>query len=240
MLSKNVVVCVLSLVIASVALAEPDTYTVQRASGPIIVDGLIDETDWEAAPSFTPFVFPWWTAGAKEQTEAKMLWDDNFLYVAFRCEDANIWAEYYDTNSATCRDDCVELFWNPVPDRQGGYYMFEMNCIGNLLSVCNDRTTPILENKTLPPHMAQTITGTVNNDSDTDTGWTMEVAVRFTDYNTLSKGRVPVTATYGASISTAAAGRPTSSSASGCLMARRNPTSMSPTISGLSFSARRR
>lgn len=191
MLSRKVLVYVLCLIAAATALAEPGTYTVQRTSGPITIDGLIDEADWESAPSFTPFVFPWWTAGAKEQTEVKMLWDDEFLYIAYRCEDAHIWAEYYDSNSATCLDDCVELFWNPAPDKQGGYYMFEMNCIGNVLSVCNDRSKPILENKTLPPHMGQTITGTLNNDSDTDTGWTMEVAVRFTDYNTLAEGRSP-------------------------------------------------
>ena len=42
------------------------------------------------------------------------------------------------------------------------------------------------------PHIAQTIQGTVNDDSDTDTGWIIEAAVRFSDYPELSKRPAPV------------------------------------------------
>ena len=41
------------------------------------------------------------------------------------------------------------------------------------------------------PHIGQTIQGTVNDDTDTDTGWILEVAIRFTDYPELNKKGVP-------------------------------------------------
>ena len=35
-----------------------------------------------AAPDVGAFVFPWYESGKKEQTVAKMLWDDDNLYVS--------------------------------------------------------------------------------------------------------------------------------------------------------------
>jgi len=102
-------------ILTAVAFGEKPEYKVYRTTGEIIVNGILDEADWAAAPSAGDFRFPWRTDGEKEQTEVKMLWDDTFLYVSFTCNDKHIWADHYDTNSATCLDDCVEIFWNPDP-----------------------------------------------------------------------------------------------------------------------------
>ncbi len=164
-------------------------YTVKRATERVVLDGILDEEDWTSASSFGDFVFPWWTAGEQEQTEAKMLWDDTFLYLAFVCRDSHIWADHYDTNSATYNDDTVELFWNPSPDTQNSYYQFEINCIGNLLSVWKNGSSP--RPVIMVPHISQRIQGTVNRDSDTDSFWTLEVAIRFSDYPEIAGGKVP-------------------------------------------------
>src|SRR3989304_5092157 len=37
-------------------------YTVKRATEKIVLDGILDEDDWKAAPSFGDFVFPWYTS----------------------------------------------------------------------------------------------------------------------------------------------------------------------------------
>ncbi|MFC1542250.1 carbohydrate-binding family 9-like protein, partial [Candidatus Latescibacterota bacterium] len=118
----------------------------------------------------------------------KLLWNDIFLYVSYKCDDKHIWADHYNTNANTYEDDCVELFWNPNPEGQERYNMFEMNAIGNLLSVYTGSGVSIHErvSRIMVPHMAQTIQGTVNNDDDIDTGWIIEIAVRFSDYPELS------------------------------------------------------
>ncbi|MHB9028727.1 MAG: carbohydrate-binding family 9-like protein [Candidatus Latescibacterota bacterium] len=175
--------------------AEPPQYTVKRATGKIVIDGILDEADWSAASSVGAFQFPWWSAGDKEQTQVKILWDDKFLYISYKADDKHIWADHYDTNGDTCLDDCVEIFWNPNPDAGNSYHMFEMNCLGNLLSVTNNltlkRSIKERESRILPPHIGQTLQGTVNNDADADTGWILEVAIRFEDYTELSGGNVP-------------------------------------------------
>ncbi|MFC1607431.1 carbohydrate-binding family 9-like protein [Candidatus Latescibacterota bacterium] len=176
------------------AHAEVSEYTVMRTTGKVIIDGVLDEEDWQAAPACSPFVFPWWKEGEKKQTEVKMLWDDTFLYLSYRCDDSYIWAEYYDTNSATCLDDCVEIFWDPNPgDPRRKYNMFEMNCIGNVLSVYVGSGMSIKEkvSRIMVPHIAQNIMGTVNDDSDVDTGWILEIAIRFSDYTELFDGSTP-------------------------------------------------
>lgn len=185
------VVALFALLLPVFAQAEVPQYTVKRATGKIVIDGVLDEADWASAQPVGDFQFPWWKEGEKEQTEAKLLWDDKFLYLCFNCKDKHIWADHYDTNGSTCLDDAAELFWNPNPSANDNYNMFEFNCIGNVLSVCNDHKKPILENKTIPPHIAQSIKGTVNNDADTDTGWILEVAIRFADYPGLFNARPP-------------------------------------------------
>jgi hypothetical protein len=167
-------------------------YSVKRTTEKIVIDGILDESDWERAESVGDFIFPWWESGEKEQTEVKILWDDTFLYISYKVDDKHIWAEHYDTNATTYKDDCVELFWNPDP-RQEKYNMFEINAIGNLLSVYTGSGVSIHEriSRIIPPHIAQTIQGTVNNDDDIDTGWILEVAVRFSDYPELSVKSAP-------------------------------------------------
>jgi len=177
-------------------VAETDVpeYSVKRTTEKIVIDGILDEADWEVAQSVGDFTFPWWEEGEKEQTEAKLLWDDTFLYISYKCADKHIWAEHFDTNSTTYKDDCVELFWNPNPEAQDWYNMFEINCIGNLLSVYNnfERSIHERDSRIMIPHIAQTIQGTVNNDDDIDTDWIIEVAIRFSDYPELLKRTAPI------------------------------------------------
>lgn len=178
---------ILSVLLLSInAHAEVPEYTVYHTSGKIVLDGVLDEDDWSNAQSAGDFQFPWWTEGEKEQTGVKMLWNDDFLYLSFRCDDKHIQADHYNVNSATYEDDCVELFWNPVPDKGSDYYMFEINCIGVPKSLRkSDRITVML------PYITQSIQGTLNDDTDTDTGWIVEMAVRFDEYTEISPGTTP-------------------------------------------------
>ena len=112
---------------------ERPEYTIYRAATPIVVDGRLDEPAWTAAPDVGAFVFPWHKGGRQEQTVAKMLWDETHLYVAFICEDAHIWAVHTQRDSPVSRDDTVELFTAPNPDRPQAYFNFEMNAIAIFL-----------------------------------------------------------------------------------------------------------
>ncbi|MFA6472829.1 MAG: carbohydrate-binding family 9-like protein [Candidatus Latescibacterota bacterium] len=187
-MNKTGIVTFVLLFCFSTALwAEYPQYTVKRIAGKITIDGKLDEADWNKAQSFGDFKFPWWKEGEKEQTEVKMLWDDKFLYVSFKCQDKHIWADHYDVNAPTCLDDCAEIFWNPNPEKSLSFNQFEINCIGNVMCGYYDFGNPKAVGHTIMvPHIGQTIQGTVNNDQDIDSGWVVETAIRFSDYPELS------------------------------------------------------
>jgi|GEM_PF-86056 len=158
---------------------------INRPDSPIRVDGRLDEAAWRNAETFGDFSFPWWTSGKQEQTAARMLWDDEFLYVAFQCDDAHVFAEQTEHDSRVYLDDCVELFTAPDSRRPNDYFNIEMNVKGAIL----DRHHPDGPGAPEVPNwnsqgiqIATTVNGTLNDDSDTDRGWILEAAIPFANF----------------------------------------------------------
>lgn len=82
----------------------------------ITVDGRLDEPAWANAARVGPLVNNK-TVGQKRvldvyATRARLLWDEQALYVAFECEDPDVWARRGATKDdpALPGDDVVELF----------------------------------------------------------------------------------------------------------------------------------
>ena len=171
------------------------SYTIYRAGTPITVDGRLDEPAWVAAPDVGAFVFPWYSEGKQEQTVAKMLWDDTHLYVAYICEDAHIWADHTERNSAVYDDDCVEVFAAPNPDLPHVYFNIEMN----VLSIFLDRFNPKGAGEVVDTggratglQVSTFIAGTLNNDEDTDSYWVLEAAIPFENFDGVAKHTPPL------------------------------------------------
>ena len=192
--------CVLLFCLITVSVLEGDVvseaaeYTVYRAGTPITIDGRLDEPAWLAAPDFGAFVFPWYVGGEKEQTVAKMLWDDENLYVGFLCEDAHIWAEHTERDSSVWKDDTVEVFTAPNPDRPNAYFNFEMNVLGIFLDQFHPdgAGVPVKEEwNGEGVRIATSIQGTLNDDSDEDQFWVLEVALPLSNFAHVAKNTPP-------------------------------------------------
>ena len=106
---------------------EPGTpLVIKRVEGKIVLDGQIDESDWQAADvADNWFVnFPSDTALAPFQSEGRLTFDDNFLYISFVCYDDNT----PDVISSLRRDFAYELNDNvavaigPYDDKQNGFF----------------------------------------------------------------------------------------------------------------------
>lgn len=73
-------------------LTEPRTYVCYRPDGKLKIDGKLNETSWKKAAPTAPFVdisgegFP----TPKYETTAKMLWDDEYLYVGAVLQEEDI------------------------------------------------------------------------------------------------------------------------------------------------------
>jgi hypothetical protein len=110
------------------------TYDIYRATSPITVDAKLNEQAWQQAPAVGDFHFPWFKEGTREQTVAKLLWDDDNLYVSWFVHDKHISAYVTQRHGPVSKDDCVEIFIAPNPDRVQNYYTFEINAIGAMLN----------------------------------------------------------------------------------------------------------
>ena len=103
-------------------------YEVKRAVVPIVIDGKLDDKAWDAASPAVSLQFLWENqTGAKQKTAVRLLWDDQYLYVGYDCEDADITAQFRERDDPTYRDDAVEIFINPRPAQTGLYFGLEMN-----------------------------------------------------------------------------------------------------------------
>jgi hypothetical protein len=187
-------VCLLILPCAVLGADDLPSYTIHRTRCPITIDGRLHEAAWAAVPSVGPFRFSWHKEGEREQTTARLLWDDDFLYVSYVCDDAHISAEFTQRDEPVYRDDCVELFTAPNPDRPQEYFNFEMNVRAALL----DQHHPEgrfsgLKNEWNSDgvRIAVQIAGTLNDDSDRDCYWVLEAAIPWSNFAGVAKQLPP-------------------------------------------------
>ena len=164
-------------------VVEPKGYVCQRASDPITIDGRIGKPVWDAAPWTDYFVD---IEGARKptprfHTRAKMLWDDHYLYVATYLEDPHVWGTLTKKNSIIFNDNDFEIFIDPDGDNHN-YYEFEINALGTIWELSLDKPYrdggPIHRGDNMPGLLSAVhVDGSLNDPSDTDRGWSVEIAI---------------------------------------------------------------
>jgi hypothetical protein len=101
-------------------------YTCYRASGPLTIDGRLDEPSWLAAPVSNRFVDIVTGEPAWFDTRVRLLWDDDNLYFGFSAEETDVWGTLTERDSRIYEENDLEIFI-AGPD---AYYEFE-------ISACN-------------------------------------------------------------------------------------------------------
>lgn len=170
-------------------------YEIKRATSAIAIDGRLDEAAWKNAEAVT-LQFPWDSqTGAKQKTTVRLLWDDEYLYAAFACDDADIVAHYAQHDDPTYKDDAVELFLNPNP-KQTVYFGLEMNARAILYDYLYIFPQALLKSYELKGvKLASRLDGTLNVTSDMDRGWELEVAIPLANFSELMGGKPVVNGT---------------------------------------------
>ncbi len=169
--------CVLALLtLNTLALAAPlaptPLATVGKTDKPPAIDGKLDDACWQAGASavLSNFVLPDMSALATVQTEARLCYDAQKLYLGVRCEEPNIASlrAYSKTrDEAVWRDDCIEIFLDANHDRKS-YYHVIVNSLGTIF----DASEPGDESW----NAAIEAKASVGDDS-----WTAELAIPFAD-----------------------------------------------------------
>ena len=188
------VVRIVSLVFACLAIAAaaipaplPVEYTVargyvaHRAAKPIIIDGKLDDEAWEKVPWSEEFVD---IEGDKKpkpryRTRMKMLWDDEALYIAAEIEEPHVWATITEHDAVIFQDPDFEVFLDPDCDNHN-YAELELNAKNTtwdllLTKPYKDGGKAINGWEIIGLKTAVNVNGTINNPSDTDKGWTVEI-----------------------------------------------------------------
>lgn len=158
-------------------------YEAPRASAAPVIDGDLDEEAWRAAPWTESFVdirgeswpAPQWT------TRARLAWDECCLYVAAELEEPHLWATLTDRDAIIYRDHDFEVFLDPDGDGLA-YYELEINALGTEFDLFLDQPYRSGGSAHIAWDMeglrtAVRLDGTLNDPSDEDRGWTVEIAI---------------------------------------------------------------
>ena len=148
-----------------------------------VIDGDLGDEAWRAAPGTESFVdirgegwpTPRWT------TRARLAWDECCLYVAAELEEPHLWATLTERDAIIYRDHDFEVFLDPDGDGLA-YYELEINALGTEFDLFLDKPYRSGGSAHIDWDMeglrtAVRLDGTLNDPSDEDRGWTVEIAI---------------------------------------------------------------
>jgi eukaryotic-like serine/threonine-protein kinase len=166
------------------AYQPPRGYVCYRATGPVTIDGKLDDAAWKAAPWTDDFVDIEGDRRIKPRfrTRVKMLWDDNYLYIGAELEEPHVQGTNTRRDSYIFHEDNdFEVFLNPDGNNHH-YAELEMNALNTVWDLRLKkpyRDGGKAEDAWDIPGLrtAVHVNGTVNNPRDLDKGWTLEIAI---------------------------------------------------------------
>ena len=155
-------------------------YICHRAKGKITIDKKDHPGEWAHAMVIQDFLIPISHKTPKSRTVARMLWDDEFLYVHVVAYDVDLRGTLKGQFARLWTEDAVELFLKP-PHPDSGYYEFEMSPTNVLL----DLQIPVGRHTSYErraswesrSRLAVAVKGTIERPADTDERYRVLMAI---------------------------------------------------------------
>lgn len=158
-----------------------------KAGTPPVIDGHLDESVWQRTE--TVWLKENHTGGDVEDdrlsTRVMTCYDDSMLYIAFVCNDPDIWTDYTRRDDYLWKEEAVEVFID-TDDDPDTYVEIEVSPANVLFdSYIIDPVNidiPATAAFDLPGiKTAVFVEGTLSVRDDTDKSWTVEIAIPFRD-----------------------------------------------------------
>ena len=161
----------------------PRYYVIYHATDSITIDGDINEKAWQDAKWLDSFIdhqypyapLPWKT------TRVKMIYDDNYVYVAAQLQEENVWGHLTKRDTIAYYDNDFEIFLDPTANGIN-YFEFEFNALNLLFDMWHELDNhrgayadPVYDSK--GTRHAIKVDGTLNYHYDIDNGWSVEVKI---------------------------------------------------------------
>ncbi|WP_431126347.1 carbohydrate-binding family 9-like protein [Flagellimonas flava] len=166
----------------------PRKYVAYKATETIKIDGQANEASWKNAPWSELFIDIEGVKKPTYDTQVKMLWDENNIYFFARMKEPHVWGDITEHDAVIFHNNDFEVFLDPEGDVHG-YYELEWNVLNTVWD--QYLTAPYRAgNETLNGwealgmQSAVAVQGTLNDPSDNDEGWTLEIAIPFQDLRT--------------------------------------------------------
>jgi len=165
-----------------------------RTKKPVQIDGKLNDVAWKNAAWTDYFVDIEGETRSlpRFRTRTKMLWDDDYLYIGAEMEEPDLKAKLTEHDSVIFHDNDFEVFLKP-PTGMSGYFEFEINALNTSWDLFLNK--PYLEggkadNSWDIPGLktAVALHGSLNNGTDKDQGWSVEIAIPWTAF----QSRLPV------------------------------------------------
>ncbi len=157
------------------------TYICRIATGPIKIDGQLNEPSWEHAQTVSVF-YPFRPKNTANlpATTARLLWDESSLYLAWRAEDTDIWSYSNKNDDKLWRGDIVEFYAKPNA-KEGVFYEIDIAPNGAIYDGCypsrGSGGFARFKKWSSKARIATQIDGTDDNWHDQDKGYTVEAAI---------------------------------------------------------------
>lgn len=177
--------------------SHPRGYVAPKAAGPVVIDGDLSDSAWQAAPWTADFVD---IEGEKKpkprhRTRAKLLWDNEALYIAVEMDEPHVWATLTNHDAVIFHDPDFEVFLDPDSDSHL-YAELELNALNTtwdllLSSPYKDSGHAINGWEAIGLKTAVKVHGTLNDPRDTDRGWTVEIRWPWIGLKELTAKKMP-------------------------------------------------
>jgi len=170
-------------------LPAPKRVLVPKLRSSITLDGDLQESVWQKAAVLKPFFQNDGSGRERESTEVRLWYDDQALYLAWICHDADIQATLTERDSKFWEEEVAEFFVTPKDLNR--YFELQWNPIGGVFDAIIENN---LDERGISKNIkgdwsftakgmksAVKLQGTPNNSSDKDQFWQVEVMVPFSD-----------------------------------------------------------
>ncbi|WP_163717821.1 carbohydrate-binding family 9-like protein [Mangrovibacterium lignilyticum] len=164
-----------------------ENYVAYQLDDSIQIDGVPNEASWAKAEWSDDFVDIEGNRKPKPlyRTRLKMLWDEQNLYILAEMEEPDIWAYYQQRDLVVFHENDFELFVDPDGDGLN-YFEYEVNAQNTLFDLFLPKSyrssgKALISYNSLDFESAVSIDGSLNEPTDTDNKWTVELKIPFAD-----------------------------------------------------------
>ena len=191
MMKRTIIVISLTVILAVIysfssqsVMEKESVYKVARLSQPMKIDAIWDKTQWKNVQPVDIKNYMGAIPGFKPVAQAKMMYDDNNLYVIFHVRDRFIRCITNKINGPVWEDGAVEFFFAPDKNKPLLYFNLETNCGGTPLMhynlVARKESRELSEEDIRKIEIAHTLPRIIDPEIKDPVEWTLEYRIPLT------------------------------------------------------------